>query len=108
MLLAGSYQDIAEIPEELRDGADIPEPDRFCEVLLYAIKNAHLLRYCQNPECREPYFVASRASQNFCGLACAKPAQGEAMRRWWRQHGPEWRKKRAKAKARKSQKKGGK
>jgi DNA-binding transcriptional regulator GbsR (MarR family) len=66
----------------------------FVSVLLYALEHAHLLKYCQNPGCREPYFIAERVSQNVCSVACAKPIQREAKRRWWQEHGEEWRRKR--------------
>ncbi len=67
--------------------------DNFLMVLLFAIKHAHLLHYCQNPECKKPYFVAQRASQVYCSVQCAEPAQREAKIRWWREHGDERRKK---------------
>lgn len=68
-------------------------PDKFLMVLLYTLKHVHLLRYCANPDCKEPYFVAGRASQIFCSEPCAAPAQKEAKLKWWNQHGPAWRKK---------------
>ncbi len=78
--------------------------DNFLMVLLFAVKNAHLLHYCQNPNCKKPYFVAQRASQVYCSVRCAEPAQREAKIRWWREHGDERRKtsrKKAKKKAKK-------
>ena len=74
--------------------------DKFLMALLYAVKHVHLLHYCQNPECKKPYFVAQRASQVYCSLRCAEPAQREAKLKWWREHGaerrPKLRKKRGK------------
>jgi hypothetical protein len=70
--------------------------DGFLMVLLYALKHVHLLRYCGNADCKEPYFVAKRASQVFCGGPCAGPAQREAKKRWWDEHGEARRKKRRK------------
>jgi hypothetical protein len=67
--------------------------DKFLRVLAYALDHLHLLRYCANPDCKEPYFVASRASQTFCGSQCARPAQKAAKLRWWREHGAARRKK---------------
>jgi len=68
--------------------------DGFLMVLLYALKHVHLLRYCANPDCKEPYFVARRASQVFCSGPCAKTAQREAKKRWWDKHGEAARRKR--------------
>jgi hypothetical protein len=70
-----------------------PIPDGFLMVLLYAVKHAHLLRYCANPACKEPYFVARRGSQIYCSSPCSKPAQREAKVKWWREHGDARRKK---------------
>lgn len=67
--------------------------DNFLMVLLFAVKHAHLLHYCQNPECKKPYFVAQRGAQVYCSVPCSKPAQREAKTKWWREHGSERRKK---------------
>jgi hypothetical protein len=77
LLLAASYME-----ECVEQG----EEDRFPLVLLYAIEHAHLLRYCLNPKCAEPYFVARRGSQIYCSEPCAEPAKREAKLRWWHQH----------------------
>lgn len=68
-------------------------PDGFLLVLLYALKHVRLLRYCANPGCKEPYFVARRSSQFYCSSPCAKPAQKEAKLKWWYDHGDARRKK---------------
>lgn len=62
-------------------------PDNFLQALLHALKHSHLLRYCANPDCKEPYFVARRHSQVFCGPACAVVSQRESKLKWWREHG---------------------
>src|SRR5439155_2108676 len=45
-------------------------------------------RKCQNPTCSAPYFLASRRDQKFCNEQCSRLV---ANRRWWDQHGAEWR-----------------
>jgi hypothetical protein len=116
MLLAGAYMRGAA-PGPRAGGGERPVPrgtpplttsqlfeavaiprgiDGFLLVLLYALKHTHLLRYCANADCREPYFVGSRASQVFCSEPCAAPAQREAKRRWWDAHGEARRKTRRK------------
>jgi hypothetical protein len=87
MRLAAAYM------EEHGSGAIGWPPDRFLTVLIYALKHVHLLRYCANPECKEPYFVARRGSQIYCSSPCATPAQKEAKLNWWREHGDARRKK---------------
>lgn len=106
MFLAGSYmamsaQTVAAeklgyiaIANRNRGGQGFADvPDKFVMVMLHALKHVHLLRYCANPDCKEPYFVAGRASQTFCSGPCAAPAQREAKRRWWDEHGAARRKK---------------
>jgi len=83
MMLAGSQQ--LGQPGESLDG--------FVMVLLYAVKHAHLLRFCANSGCKEPYFVARRGSQIYCSSPCAQPAQKEAKIKWWNEHGAKQREK---------------
>ena len=61
------------------------------KILLHLIKNAELTRYCGNPECPAPYFFAARRSQKYCSTDCSEPAQRASARKWWRKHGPGWR-----------------
>jgi len=70
--------------------------DTFLLVLLKALHIVDRMRYCPNPECPAPYFIAKRRSQKYCSDACALPAQREFKRAWWSDHGNEWRAKRAK------------
>jgi hypothetical protein len=61
--------------------------DAFLFVLLHAIRKAHLLAYCRNRVCKEPYFIAERVGQPYCSPDCARPAQREAKLRWWNEVG---------------------
>jgi hypothetical protein len=45
-------------------------------------------RKCQNPTCSAPYFIATRRDQKYCNEQCSRLV---ANRRWWDQHGAEWR-----------------
>jgi hypothetical protein len=83
---------VAKMTNDQR-GSLSPRVDRFLMVLLHALKNVHLLRYCANPKCKEPYFVARRGSQIYCSSPCAEPAQREAKLKWWREHGEDRRRK---------------
>jgi hypothetical protein len=91
--LAGVYMVEKGKRDHLR-GRPALLPDKFLLVLLYALKNVHSLHYCQNPDCKRPYFIAARASQVYCSEACAKPAQRKAKKEWWDKHGEEARRKR--------------
>jgi hypothetical protein len=104
MILAAAYMKECSPPQGEPDygwatspleqlGLSCGGPDRFLMVLLYALKHVHLLRYCANPECKEPYFVARRGSQIYCSAPCATPAQKEAKLKWWNAHGNASRKK---------------
>jgi|SRR5271166_649012 len=90
------WPEISALPPGLRTLQALGVPrgaDEFLMVMLYALKHVHLLRYCGNANCKEPYFVAKRASQVFCSGPCAEPAQREAKKRWWDEHGEARRKK---------------
>lgn len=61
------------------------------QALLEAIHAADLMRVCLNPGCPARYFIADRRTQKFCSEKCAEYAQREYKRRWWNDHGSEWR-----------------
>lgn len=69
----------------------VEELDPFAQVLLRAIDVSDRMHRCPNSECPAPYFIARRLSQKYCSDACAQPAQKEFKRRWWREHGSDWR-----------------
>jgi hypothetical protein len=60
-------------------------------LLLHFTKWADLTRYCDNPECSAPYFIARDPRQKYCSDGCAKPAQREYKQRWWAENGKTWR-----------------
>jgi hypothetical protein len=49
---------------------------------------------CGNPDCGAPLFIRSRKSQRYCSDMCARVFQQEAKRKWWQDHGKDWRAKR--------------
>lgn len=112
MMLAAAYmrgcsplawEEISALPPGLKILAALGVQrgtDKFLMVLLYALKHVHLLRYCANPDCKEPYFVGKRTSQIFCSESCAQPAQRDAKLKWWREHGEAARRKRLQKKRR--------
>ena len=73
---------------------DGPEVDNFTIMMLHATRLADRMRYCLNPACVAPYFIARRRSQKYCSDACSAPRQREYKRLWWSAHGEEWRRER--------------
>lgn len=53
---------------------------------LGCIEYADKMRYCQNPDCPAPYFIASRKDQLYCGDDCAAPAKRAAKLKWWNEN----------------------
>ena len=66
-------------------------PTRTEQFLLELMRWAELTRYCGNPDCLAPYFIALRRSQKYCSELCRQPAQREFKRRWWVQKGRQMR-----------------
>ena len=81
----------------------IPPPTPFEKALSHLVKTADVARYCANPECPAPYFFAKRRNQRYCSEICAAPAQRELKRKWWAEHGEDWRKSRTAKKSSKGQ-----
>jgi len=49
------------------------------------------MAFCPNPECCQPYFFKSRKTQRFCDRpACSAYGQREHKKKWWKEHGKEW------------------
>lgn len=87
----------------------VPPPTPFELALSYLLKAGDRAHYCANTECPAPYFFVTRKNQRYCSEICAAPAQRELKRKWWAEHGEEWRKARtvkksSKGKATKSRK----
>jgi hypothetical protein len=76
------------------DRASRPIPTPFQQMLEYLIRPNVRTSICTNPQCSAPYFFSSRLGRKFCSDACALPAQRKFKRRWWAEHGREWRAKR--------------
>jgi hypothetical protein len=66
-------------------------PSRTELLLLQFTRWSDLTRYCDNPECSAPYFIARDPRQKYCLVGCAKSAQREYKQRWWAENGRNWR-----------------
>jgi hypothetical protein len=77
----------------------IYQPETEFQRAVYALfRKSALGKVCKNPNCPAPYFVARKATQRYCSDKCAEVFQQEWKRKWWAQHGNEWRRGKAKAK----------
>jgi hypothetical protein len=53
---------------------------------------------CENPDCPAPYYIPSKAVQRYCSDGCAQVFQREWKRRWWKEQGSAWRRKKSREK----------
>jgi hypothetical protein len=81
-----------------------PPPVPYEGAFDYLLAHHNLARYCQNPNCPAPYFFAIRHTQRYCCEKCAQGGEKESKRRWWAEHGPEWRKRNLKKRKKTSSK----
>jgi hypothetical protein len=89
-------------PEESLDGPPIHVnldagtvvllPRTVDEALWIALlQNYKKLAICENKNCQHPYFLRYRPRQIYCSEKCALPSQREFKKRWWDEHGKQWR-----------------
>jgi hypothetical protein len=69
-----------------------PEPLPIEQAFEYLLKHHDKTRHCPYPGCPTPYFFATRHTQRYCSEKCAQGGQKQSKRKWWTEHGPEWRK----------------
>lgn len=66
---------------------------------LYALwGKSSLAKVCRNDACPEPFFIASRVQQQYCGDECATPSRLEAKRKYWDSKGKQRRERALKSK----------
>jgi hypothetical protein len=82
----------------------------FQGALYLLLRNSSRAKICENPNCQyEPYFLRSKRVQSYCSSECALEFQRKWKKRWWAEHGDEWRQRRQnKARAKAGRKRGGK
>jgi hypothetical protein len=69
-----------------------PEPLPIEQAFEYLLKHHDKTRHCPYPDCPTPYFFATRHTQRYCSEKCAQGGQKQSKRKWWAEHGLEWRK----------------
>jgi hypothetical protein len=70
----------------------------FQEAVYKLFRSSNLAKVCANPDCPTPYFIAGRTTQQYCSEKCSGVLQRANKLRWWKEHGPEWRRKRSRRK----------
>jgi hypothetical protein len=81
-----------------------PEPVPCESAFDYLLAHHNRALYCQNPVCPAPFFFAKRHTQRYCCEKCAQGGQKESKRRWWADHGSDWRKRNKKANGKRTSK----
>jgi hypothetical protein len=71
----------------------------------YLLNHHNRTRRCLNSECPAPYFFAARHTQRYCSEICAQIGERETKRKWWAEHGTDWRKRTKHAAASKTHRK---
>jgi hypothetical protein len=61
-------------------------------------RRSSLAKICGNSDCAAPYFIAAKAGQRYCSEECAEIFQREWKRRWWKEKGTDWRRKKLRGK----------
>lgn len=64
----------------------------FSTAILHLLKSAGRALVCTNPECPARYFFRNARRQQYCSPECSGFGQREAKKKWWSQHGKQWRK----------------
>ena len=69
-------------------GGFVPDPANIRAVLILAVMENHgYMRYCANPDCATPYFVAKRKDQTVCDAGeCKAERQRLHALKWWREN----------------------
>jgi len=62
--------------------------------LYFLLQNLDNAKFCGNPDCPAPFFIAPRSNTKFCSDACLEDSRRKAKRLWWKNRGIEWREKR--------------
>jgi hypothetical protein len=65
-----------------------PARTPFEESLFHLQGIAGKTRFCPNPQCQAPYFIATKKGQKFCSPGCARPTLLQSKRNYWKdKHG---------------------
>jgi hypothetical protein len=80
-----------------RRGQIVYQPRTEFQRAVYTLfRRSALARVCGNPDCSSRYFVAKKATQRYCSDKCAEVFQKAWKKKWWAEHGDQWRRDRKK------------
>jgi hypothetical protein len=83
------------------------QPRTYFQRAIYTLfLRSALARVCANPDCQAQYFVAKKATQRYCSDVCAQVFQKAWKKKWWAEHGDQWRRGRKKTKRKSNRKRG--
>lgn len=76
------------ISADWQRGRIVVLPRTELQAACYALlQKSSLAKFCANPDCPAPYFIAKRATQRYCSPDCLKPFQKQAKLDWWNREG---------------------
>jgi hypothetical protein len=73
---------------------------KFQGAVYQLFRRSALAKFCANPDCPAPYFIAGRTTQQYCSEKCSGVLQRTQKLRWWKEHGSEWRRASARKRSR--------
>lgn len=70
----------------IKVGGFVPDFSNLRAMLVQGIfENWKHFKFCANPSCETPYFIAKRTDQTICnGEICKQEKQRESARKWWK------------------------
>lgn len=83
------------VPDWRRSGFRYVPRTNFQAAVYELLKHSGWARVCANPDCPSPYFIAQDHRAKFCSQDCVQTMQRTWRKKWWNQHGKQWRKRRA-------------
>jgi len=81
-----------------RGGFEYVPRNEFQGAVYELVRRSPLARVCENSDCPHPYFISGKTAQRYCSEACAQVFQREWKRRWWKEKGTKWRRKKSRGK----------
>jgi hypothetical protein len=102
--LMGLHSEVLSVYSDWQRASIVFLPRNEMQAACYALLlHSNRARFCANPDCPAPYFIAKRTTQRYCSPDCLKPFQKQWKLDWWNREG-----KARRAKASAKSRKGGK
>jgi hypothetical protein len=86
--LLGLHSEFRSVSPDWRRASFVFHPHNEMQAACYALLlNSNRARFCANPDCPAPYFIAKRTTQRYCSPDCLKPFQKQWKLDWWNREG---------------------